>query len=184
MHEITCPHCKKAFKIDEAGYANILKQVRDHDFEKQLHDRLELAEKDKLNAIDLATTKVTLELEKASANKDAEIKELNARLAAGEDTQKIAVMEAIGALEKERDTLANDLRQATHDKQTASQLAEAKLTNELQKAAATNDAEVQRLRSDLERAKLEEQLAETSLKSKYETQIKDGEREIERLRDT
>ena len=47
MHEIICPHCGKAFKIDEAGYANILKQVRDGDFEKQLHDRLELAEKDK-----------------------------------------------------------------------------------------------------------------------------------------
>ena len=36
MHEIICPHCNKAFKIDEAGYANILKQVRDGDFDKQL----------------------------------------------------------------------------------------------------------------------------------------------------
>ena len=44
MHEIICPHCRKAFKIDEAGYADILKQVRDSDFEKQLHERLELAE--------------------------------------------------------------------------------------------------------------------------------------------
>ena len=44
MHEIICPHCSKAFKIDEAGYADILKQVRDGDFEKQLHERLELAE--------------------------------------------------------------------------------------------------------------------------------------------
>ncbi|WP_282097774.1 MULTISPECIES: hypothetical protein [Brucella] len=44
MHEIICPHCNKAFKIDEAGYADILKQVRDTDFEKQLHERLELAE--------------------------------------------------------------------------------------------------------------------------------------------
>jgi hypothetical protein len=45
MHEIICPHCHKAFKIDEAGYADILKQVRDGDFEKQLHERLELAER-------------------------------------------------------------------------------------------------------------------------------------------
>ena len=50
MHEIICPHCGKAFKIDEAGYAEILKQVRDADFEKQLHERLELAEKDKRTA--------------------------------------------------------------------------------------------------------------------------------------
>lgn len=40
MHEIICPHCSKAFKIDEAGYADILKQVRDADFSAQLHERL------------------------------------------------------------------------------------------------------------------------------------------------
>ena len=35
VHEIICPHCDKAFKIDEAGYADILKQVRDHEFDLQ-----------------------------------------------------------------------------------------------------------------------------------------------------
>ena len=45
MHEIICPHCNKAFKIDEAGYADILKQVHDGAFEQQLHERLELASK-------------------------------------------------------------------------------------------------------------------------------------------
>lgn len=50
MHEISCPHCGKAFKIDEAGYADILKQMRDGDFERQLYERLELAEQDKRNA--------------------------------------------------------------------------------------------------------------------------------------
>jgi len=77
MHEIICPHCKKAFKIDEAGYADILKQVRDHEFEQQLHERLELAEQDKRNAVDLATTKVTSELEKAAAAMEAEIQDFS-----------------------------------------------------------------------------------------------------------
>ena len=54
MHEIICPHCGKAFKIDEAGYADILKQVRDGAFEQQLHERLELAEQEKRNAVELA----------------------------------------------------------------------------------------------------------------------------------
>ena len=212
MHEIICPHCKKAFKIDEAGYADILKQVRDNEFEQQLHERLELAEQDKRNAVELATSKVTSELEKAAAAKDAEIQELKARLDVGEVTQKLAVTEALSALEKERDTLANELRQAKHDKQTASQLADARLVNERQKTAATKDTEIQglkakldaievaqklaiteavntvekerdELKSDLERAQLEKQLAEKSLKDKYETQIKDREDEIERLRD-
>ena len=212
MHEIICPHCKKAFKIDEAGYADILKQVRDNEFEQQLQERLELAEQDKQNAVELATTKVTSALEKAAAAKDAEIQDLRARLDAGGVAQKLAVTEALSALEKERDTLANDLKQAQHDKQTASQLAEARLVNELQQAAATKGAEIQglkaqldatevaqklaiteavnavekerdELKSGLERAQLEKQLAEKSLKDKYETQIKDRDGEIERLRD-
>jgi hypothetical protein len=67
MHEIICPHCKKAFKIDEAGYADILKQVRDSEFDQQLHERLKLAEQDKRNAVELAETKVASELQKAAA---------------------------------------------------------------------------------------------------------------------
>ena len=51
MHEIICPHCRKAFKIDEAGFAEILKQVRDSEFEHELHERLELAERDKKKAL-------------------------------------------------------------------------------------------------------------------------------------
>ena len=60
MNEIICPHCHKAFKVDEAGYADILKQVRDAEFEQQLHDRLELAEKEKqcqLLATELQSTR-------------------------------------------------------------------------------------------------------------------------------
>ncbi len=80
MHDIICPHCGKAFKIDEAGYADILKQVRDSDFDKQLHERLELAEQDKRNAVELAQAKVASESQKAVSAKDAEIQGLRAQL--------------------------------------------------------------------------------------------------------
>ena len=212
MHEIICPHCGKAFKIDEAGYADILKQVRDGDFEKQLHDRLELAEQDKQSAVELAMTKAASESQRAAAAKDAEIQELKARLSADEVARKLAVAEALSAVEKERDTLANQLEQAKRDNQAATELAEARTVNELQKAATKKDAEIQGLKakldaieiaqklaitqavgavekerdemkSGLERAELEKQLAEKSLKDKYETQIRDRDDAIERLRD-
>ncbi len=57
MNEIICPHCKKAFKVDEAGYADILKQVRDHQFEEELKNRLAIAEREKQNAVTLAEEK-------------------------------------------------------------------------------------------------------------------------------
>ena len=150
MHEINCPHCGKAFKIDEAGYADILKQVRDGDFDQQLHDRLELAEQDKRNAVELATARAASELQKSAAAKDAEIQGLQARLDAGDIARKLAVAEALSAVEKERDALANELGQARLDKQSAAKLAEAVRVNELQKAAAAKDAEIQGLKARLD----------------------------------
>ena len=161
MHEIICPHCEKAFKIDEAGYANILKQVRDGEFEQQLHDRLELAEHDKRCAVELAETKVASELQKAAATKDAEIQQLKARLDAGEVAQKLAVAEALSAVEKERDALANKLDQAKRDREAASDLAGVMLANEMHKVAATKDAEIQGLKAKLDAKEVAQKLAIT-----------------------
>lgn len=212
MHEIICPHCTKAFKIDEAGYADILKQVRDTDFEKQLHERLELAEQEKRNAVELAMAKAAAEMQKSATTKDAEIQELRSRIDAEKVTRKLAVNEALSSVEKERDTLANELEQTRREQESASKLVEAKLLNELQKSKATKDSEIQelkskleslelgkklaiteainsvererdKLQSGLEKAELEKQLSEKSLKDKYETQIKDRDDAIERLRD-
>ena len=83
MHDIICPNCNTAFKIDEAGYADILKQVRDSEFEQQLHERLELAEKDKRNAVELARSEVGSEMQRVTAAREAEIQELKAKLDAG-----------------------------------------------------------------------------------------------------
>jgi hypothetical protein len=212
MHDIICPHCGKAFKIDEAGYADILKQVRDGAFEQQLHERLELAEQDKRNAVELARAQLAGDLQKAVAGKDSEIQGLQARLDAGEVARKLAVSEALGALQKERDALAGQLDRARQEKESEARLADARRLGELQQTAAAKDAEIQALKSRLDalalaqklavteavstvererdelkgglaRAALEKQLAEQALRDKYETQIKDRDDAIERLRD-
>lgn len=212
MHEIICPHCGRAFKIDEAGYADILKQVRNSEFEQQLHERLELAEKDKQSAVALAKASTASELQKAAAKKDTEIQDLKAQLDAGEVAQKLAVNEALSKVEKERDAVANELEQFRKEAESAAKLAEADQLNELQKAAAAKDAEIQRLASKIEaieiaktlaiseavnvvekerdelksglaQSELQKQLADKLLKDKYETQIKDRDDAIERLRD-
>lgn len=212
MHEIICPHCDKAFKIDEAGYADILKQVRDGEFEQQLHDRLELAEKEKLNAIKLAKIEVGSEMQKAAVAKDVEIQALKAKLDAGETEKKLAVTDALSEVEKSRDALISELDQVKRDKEAAAELATANFAKELQEIGALKDKDIQVLKTKLdtteieqkiaingavsavekerddfkrglERAELEKQLAESSLKDKYETQIKDRDDAIERLRD-
>ena len=106
---LVCPHCGKAFKIDEAGYADILKQVRDSDFEHQLHERLELAERDKQAAVQLARAQLTAELQKETAAREAEIQSLQAKLQAEEVARQLAVSQALTDVEKQRDALANEL---------------------------------------------------------------------------
>jgi len=183
MHEITCPHCNKAFKIDEAGYANILKQVRDGDFDKQLHERLELAEREKRDAIALAEAKVTNALQSAAARKDAEIQALQAQLAAAEVARKLAVTEALGAVSKERDGLANELDQARRAQQAAAQLAEANLQLAVNDAVGVVARERDGLKNDLTLITVKNQLEEKAIKEQYALQLRDRDGEIERLRD-
>ena len=76
MNEIICPHCNKAFKIDEAGYADILKQIRNKEFEKEIHEKLAAAEKEKTNALSLAEAENETKRLKLIADKEAEIADL------------------------------------------------------------------------------------------------------------
>ena len=183
MNDIICPHCNKAFKIDETGYADIVKQVRDSEFDQQLHDRLALAEKEKLTAVELATAKAASALQKAAAEKDSEIQALQSQLKSGDDSKALAVSQAVSKLERERDALANQLAQAKREMQAASELSAAEQRLALNEAISNVEKERDGLKSGLERAAMEKQVAEAALRDKYETQIKDRDDAIERLRD-
>lgn len=99
MNEIKCPHCGKTFKIDEASFAAILKQVHDSEFEKELHERIE-------SEVRAAEAKAKLELQTTTSKKEAEIADLRAKLDKASAESKLAVTEAINKAEKERDELA------------------------------------------------------------------------------
>ncbi len=139
MNEIVCPNCKKAFKVDEAGFAEILKQVRDHQFEKELRERLEIAEKEKESAVKLAEANAKnsiqadiakkdseiaglkadkeRELAVLSAKKDSEIAEMKSKINIAATEKKLAVTEAVDIVEKERDKLIGELKNKETEKQ-------------------------------------------------------------------
>lgn len=142
MNEINCPHCDKAFKIDEAGYADILKQVRDSEFDQQLHDRLALAEKDKQGAVELARSKVAAEMQNSAATKDSQIQELKAKLDAGEVAQTLAVTIAVSKVEKERDDFKSTLERAELEKELATKSLEDKYLTQIK----DRDDAIERLR--------------------------------------
>jgi len=109
MNQITCPNCNKSFTLDEAGYADILAQVRTKEFDEQLHQRLEMMEKAKQTEIELAKQQVANELQEVSASQESKIQDLQAKLDASETEKKLALTEALAHLQKERDDLARDL---------------------------------------------------------------------------
>ncbi|MFT4864515.1 MAG: hypothetical protein ACI8RE_000697, partial [Ilumatobacter sp.] len=223
MQDVKCPHCGQTFTIDGAGYADILKQVRNSEFEHDLHERLKLAEQDKHSAVELVEAKAAGERQQAAAAKDAELQDLKVKLEQSLKEKQSAVefaeakvasglREEAAAKDAELQDLKAQLEHSLKEKQSALELAEATSVNELQRAAAAKDAEIQKLmtrldagemaqklaineavgvvekerdalKSGLAQVELEKQLSETSLKDKYETQIKDRDDAIERLRD-
>jgi hypothetical protein len=132
MNEIKCPKCHEVFKVDQAGYADILKQVRDHQFDEELRNRLNLAEKEKLNAVLLAQAEIKNSLQQEIANKEKEIlslkaqgeKQLTEQLAAKDQTlltlkaklenadneKQLLIAQAVQTAGKERDDLANQIK--------------------------------------------------------------------------
>lgn len=143
MHEIKCPKCGTTFTIDEAGYADILKQVRDEEFEKDLHERLELAEQKRKADVELAEAKMGSRLQEEIGAKESEIERLKEQLRGAEVSKDLAVKTAVSELQTELEKL--------------------KVSAEAQEAAR--------------------QLSEAALKVQYETQIKDRDDTIERLKD-
>jgi len=153
MNEIICPHCKRVFKVDEAGFADILKQVRDHQFEEELQQRLNLAEKEKESAVKLAEANLRNSLQEDLAKKDKEIIELQAKnerdlseqlakkeseiaemkskIENAEIVKRLTVTEAIQKIEKERDELANNLKNKETEKQLLEKSLNEKFSAEL-----------------------------------------------------
>lgn len=172
MNKIICPHCHKAFQVDEAGYADLLKQVRDKDFQEQLHERLQAAAAGRESAVALAKAQASAEFLKTAAGKDAEIAALNSQLEAKEAALKLSVAQALSAVERERDALKAELA----SREIAQTLAVTQARSEVERE---RDA----LKSQLELAAAEKALEAQSLRDRYETQIKDRDEMIERLRD-
>jgi hypothetical protein len=175
MNEIICPHCKKAFKIDEAGYANILKQVRDSEFEQALHERLEAAEKDKASAVQLAEERTKNELQAEVSKKESELTKIMAQRDA-----------AVNELKAEKDAEIAELQSKLRAKDDQVKLVESQTRNTLQEDLSKKDMEITKLQSELETAEKEKdnaaQLAEEKTKNQLQTDIAKRDSELAELR--
>ena len=165
MNEISCPHCTNAFKIDQAGYADIVKQVRDREFTNQLNERLESAEREKESALDLLRQKTLNEIQSAAVEKEKALHNLQAKLREMEVSQKLAVTEAVKQVEQERDQFKNGLEQA----QLKKALEEKALEERYQIQLKDREEQIERLK-DM-KAKLSTKMVGESLEQHCETEF-------------
>ena len=172
MNDIICPNCKKTFKVDEAGFADILKQVRDHRFEEELLERLNIAEKEKESAVKLAEANIKNALQADLAKKETELAEMKSKINNVELEKKLAVTEAVNKIEKERDELVGELKSKDTEKQLLETALKEKYATELKTKddiIKMKDEEIA-LRKDL-KVKLSTKMVGETLEQHCETEF-------------
>ena len=194
MSEIKCPKCGTTFKVDDSSYADIISQVRTHEFDDEVERRVKAA-------IEKANSDNDLALEKARNTQATEIAELKAKLDQAESNKKLAITEALAPVEKELQKAKESIEKANSDnalaleKLKSSNAAEvnelkAKLDQaETEKKLAITEAlapvekELESVKSDLKSQSSEAKLREASLKDQYDGALKLKDEEIDRLKD-
>ncbi len=205
MSQIRCPHCGEVFTVDESGYAQIVKQVRDAEFAHDLEEREKLMRAERSSAVEAAEVRARAEGEKALAERDAKIAELEQKLAVlaeqtkAENAAQLAVLEQKLAAQGEQAKAERELAKAESaakvaalEQQLATQGEQAKAERELAVAQATASSQqrVMEVEGQLRQAQSERKQAEEVFNARLaeqvaykDQQLRDKEDEIARLRD-
>ena len=206
MQEIKCPKCGEVFVVDESGYANIVKQVRDKEFAKELQKREEELKDAQQKDLDLVRLEQKNQLDKALSAKDSElsekdkkIQELEACIKNNDISRNLAVSEAVNAKEKEisqkndeinalkADYIAKNMEQDKEIAQLQAKLANGENEKKMavsearqlkDKELAEKNTEIIRLKDQLSNKDTEKQLGEESLKREYEAKLKHKDEQL------
>ena len=206
MQEIKCPKCGEVFVVDESGYANIVKQVRDKEFARELKKREEELKDAQQKDLDLVRLEQKNQLDKALSAKDSElsekdkkIQELEACIKNNEISRNLAVSEAVNAKEKEisqkndeinalkADYIAKNMEQDKEIAKLQAQLANGENEKKMavsearqlkDKELAEKNTEIIRLKDQLSNKDTEKQLGEESLKREYEAKLKHKDEQL------
>lgn len=183
MNEIKCPHCGQVFTVDESGYAALLNQVRDHEFQRELNERVSLAEKNREQDMALAVAKAEEELRAQIAQRDSQLAAQTEQFRAETKDLQLAARNEKAELEKQLEALKAQLQAQASEADTARKLAVADAlsaeSDKLRAVEKERDSLTQQLEAQREKASTETQLA----LQKQESTLKDARIAVERERD-
>ena len=183
MNEIKCPHCGQVFTVDESGYAALLNQVCDHEFQRELNERISLAEKNREQDMALAVAKAEEELRAQIAQRDSQLAAQTEQFRAEAKDLQLAAQNEKAELEKQLEALKAQLQSLASEADTARKLAVADALNaesdKLRAVEKERDSLAQQLETQRQQASTETQLA----LQKQESTLKDARIAVERERD-
>ena len=183
MNEIKCPHCGQVFTVDESGYAALLNQVRDHEFQRELNERISLAEKNREQDMALAVAKAEEALRAQIAQRDSQLAAQTEQFRAEAKDLQLAAQNEKAELEKQLEALKAQLQSLASEADTARKLAVADALNaesdKLRAVEKERDSLAQQLETQRQQASTETQLA----LQKQESTLKDARIAVERERD-
>lgn len=169
MAELKCPKCGTTFKVDDTSYADILNQVRNHEFEAELEKRLEQSLRSEKQSHQAEIAELKAKFEQAST-------ELKAKLAQSKTEQELAVARATAPIERERDSLKNSLVAAQNEAKlnletanSRAKLSEAALITKYESALKLKEEENERLK-DL-KSKLSTKMVGETLEQHCQTEF-------------
>lgn len=182
MNEIKCPHCGKVFQVDERGFADILRQVRTAEFDREIAQREGMLQEQNAQAVKLAVAKAQQDAQAETAQRDARIAELETRLAAEkrerEQAEKSSQLEHANELEAalakkqaEIVQLQADVKKLSADHDAQNRIAEAEHERLLSDATAQRDAEIAALRQQISSQ-------ESAFKQQLESQVQQYSQKI------
>ncbi len=183
MKDIKCPSCGKTFRIDPSSFEEILLQIKDEEFNKQIKDRLLLAEEDNKKALEILKQELKIQLIEQNRVKENEIKTLESKLDIAEEKKNNALNDLKNQATDKINSLNNELNKLKDEIKNQSLISELSLKNKVNEAVAYLEKENSSLTNSIEKMRLEQSINEKLIEEKFKSKISERDMTIQELRE-
>jgi len=183
MKDIICPSCGKTFRIDPSSFEEILLQIKDEEFNKQIKERLILAEEDNKKALEILKRELKIQLIEQNRIKESEIQTLESKLKIAEEKKTNALNDLKNQATNKINSLNNDLIKLKDEIKNQSLISELSLKNKVSEAVTNLEKENSSLTNSIEKMKLEHSINEKLIEEKFNSKISERDLTIQELRE-
>ena len=183
MKDIKCPSCGKTFRIDPSSFEEILLQIKDEEFNKQIKERLILAEEDNKKSLEILKRELEIKLIEQNRIKENEIKVLESKLNIAEEKKTSALNDLKNQATNKINSLNNELENLKAEIKNQSLISELSLKNKVNEAVANLEKENSSLTNSIEKIRLENSINEKLIEEKFKSKISERDLTIQELRE-